>query len=244
MKNIKNLHLGNNIPQGIKKENYKINGVEYKHNSKGYRCAEFEKTNSLKVFSIGCSYVYGTGVQENQIFHEIISSSLTTSNINWNLGMIARSNDYIRRMIYLCVPILNPDLVLINYTFPSRREYFDLDGELFAYFTNMINWAKDKQLYVSKSLFELSSKYDDCSNFISNHMAITAFLQLNNLPYLYSSIEPHPVPDEKYVGQFQQLDLSEKHPGARSHSATAKNFIYKLEKLNILNQLHETFHVI
>jgi len=51
MKNIKNLHLGNNIPQGIKKENYKINGVEYKHNSKGYRCAEFEKTNSLKVFS-------------------------------------------------------------------------------------------------------------------------------------------------------------------------------------------------
>ena len=43
------------------------------------------------------------------------------------------SNDYISRTLFLAVPFLNPDIVLVNFTHLHRREYVTAENKMIPY---------------------------------------------------------------------------------------------------------------
>ena len=48
------------------------------------------------------------------------------------------SNDYITRTLFLAIPFLNPDLVLVNFTNLSRREYVSVENKFFYFFPERV----------------------------------------------------------------------------------------------------------
>ena len=46
--------------------------IVYKLNSRGYRSPEFDVSADIKVLTMGCSWVIGKGVKQDELFHEIV----------------------------------------------------------------------------------------------------------------------------------------------------------------------------
>src|SRR5207248_8943651 len=52
---------------------YGENDVIYRFNSMGYRCPEFNVHADIRVVAIGCSHVFGIGLPQRTIFHEVFA---------------------------------------------------------------------------------------------------------------------------------------------------------------------------
>tara|TARA_Y100000034_G_scaffold21066_1_gene24236 strand:+ start:1886 stop:2719 length:834 start_codon:yes stop_codon:yes gene_type:complete len=198
--------------------------VEYRHNDYGYRCSSFDETADVKILTLGCSWVYGVGLNQEFLYHEIIADRIRETGrsvINWNLALPSRSNDYIARTTHLAMDRLCPDLVLVNFTRLSRREYFTVNGECLSYHPGSGRRLKSSLRLEHKHLFELTSDKDDFKNFWLNFRSIKAVLQ--NVDWFWSSMDSSLVDDERYVGLFKRLDIArdESHPSIISNKRMA-----------------------
>jgi hypothetical protein len=218
---------------------YGEDDIRYRLNSHGYRCPEFEEQAAIRIISVGCSYVFGTGLPVEHLFHERFAARLRAktgrSVVVWNLGVIGTSNDYITRILFLAVRALDPHLVLINFTHPVRREYLSLDQKLVAY-TPLANANDPVAREILGHFRALSSRSDDLLNFFRNYKAVEALLR--NRTWLYSTIDRHrlePIAEHldptRYCGELQTLDTArdELHPGTESHKALAEGYWKRFE---------------
>jgi hypothetical protein len=110
---------------------------EYTYNNLGFRGDPTHK-NGFKVMSIGCSLTEGVGVNDNETWSSQFSK-LLENGVDFNLGISGRSNDYICRSLITFYELLNPDLVLIMYTSPIRREIYTKNGKTQIYFIIYMN---------------------------------------------------------------------------------------------------------
>src|SRR5262249_53742417 len=117
---------------------YNAQSITYRFNSLGYRCPEFDAPGEIRIISVGCSNTMGVGLPQEDVFHERFAKRLQEHTgrpvVNWNLGVGGSSNDYITRTLFLAIPFLNPDLVLVNFTYLSRREYVSVENKFFYFF--------------------------------------------------------------------------------------------------------------
>jgi hypothetical protein len=91
----------------------------YTYNELGFRGDSIHK-KGFKIISIGSTNTQGVGVNDNETWpHQI--SKLIPNGVDFNLGWVGGSNDYISRALITFYEILKPDLVLIMYTSPLRR---------------------------------------------------------------------------------------------------------------------------
>jgi len=211
---------------------YGENDISYKLNSLGYRCPEFDVNADIRVVTVGCSYVFGMGLPKHDLFHELFAERLRTklqkSVVVWNLGIEGSSNDYISRLLYLAVPRLNPDIVLINFTHHGRREYVSIQDRCIRYVPN----AKPPD-QVTKDIFghfaALSSPFDDALNFFKNYKAVEHLLA--GRQWLYSHVNPREFEAvaahmdlRRYVGPLTYVDKARDgcHPGPKCHRRLAK----------------------
>jgi hypothetical protein len=215
--------------------------VSYKFNSLGYRCSEFTEQASFRIVSIGCSYVFGLGIAQNDIFHEKFTQKLrkklTSSVVNWNLGIVGASNDYIARMLHIAIPILDPHLVLINFTRFSRREYFSPLGTSLNYIPSYI--PKDPvHKIIYSSFLDLSSEYDDQANFFRNYKSVAALLK--DKTWLFSILSSNDIPKvyhfidkTKYIDDFKLIDKARdnSHPGPDSNKILFEKYWLRFSEL-------------
>src|SRR5690349_9460907 len=55
---------------------YGKHDITYCFNSLGYRSIEFNAKAETKVLAIGCSYVMGVGLRQQDLFHEVFAEKL------------------------------------------------------------------------------------------------------------------------------------------------------------------------
>jgi lysophospholipase L1-like esterase len=89
----------------------------------------------LKIMSIGDSNTEGVGVNNDETWPSQFSK-LITNGVDHNFGMGGRSNDFIARCLITYYDLIKPDLVLIMYTSPQRRELYTKDGGIRAIHDN------------------------------------------------------------------------------------------------------------
>jgi len=204
---------------------YNKNDITYKFNSLGYRSAEFD-VSGPKLLAIGCSTVFGTGLPLHEMFVELVSKNLGV--ICCNLALPGRSNDYIARLLEVSVSIIDPDYVLVNFTYPQRREFWTHSGNLVTYHPGMATRSSNgvDQIYCSKLLRDIGNPNEDLSNFYKNYLLVSKILQgrcwafssiVNLFPRHFQGLyEP-----ERYAGNLVALgDLA--RDGV--HSGRASNF--------------------
>jgi hypothetical protein len=213
---------------------YGEHDVVYRFNSLGYRSAEFDSDAEVRIVAIGCSYVFGLGLAQDDLFHERfaarIRADLSKSAVVWNLGKVSVSNDYVSRLLHFAVSRLDPHVVLINFTHTARREYVSVQNRDVNYIPS---WSPSDD--VGRDIFghfsALSSPYDDQLNFFKNYKAVE--LLLAERCWLYSNFhrqEIEPVAAHmdlgRYVGSLPRVDRARdgSHPGPESHKILAGLF--------------------
>jgi hypothetical protein len=162
-----------------------------------------------------------------------LRASTQRSVIVLNLGVAGTSNDYIARLLHLAIPILDPHIVLVNFTHATRRDYVSVRGTWTPYAKGHI--PPDLAGREIKSHFEaLCNPYDDVLNVFGNYKSVEALLAdrlwlFSTMPSIgvdpFHSIRDH-IDMKRHAGQLQTLDLARdcSHPGPKSHQHLADRY--------------------
>lgn len=205
--------------------------IDYNFNSLGYRSIEFEDTGAFKVASFGCSFTFGIGIKQEDTWPEVFCRSLEsykkTPVVNFNFGLPATSADFVARMVYNSIKVVNPDLILALLPAYERSEYFEADGSMRKRYPNN---KLDKNYYE-----HFGNHYEFKNNYMKNYYFLKTFLSLNNIPWIFTTYETKMVPylnnEINYAGNYEHVmndfarDMS--HPGPLTNRKLSNLFFEK-----------------
>jgi hypothetical protein len=232
---------------------YGAGDIRYRFNSHGYRGSEFERNGDFHILSLGCSHVFGLGLPEGASFHERLTERLRRelpgSVVNWNMGVVRASNDFISRTLSLALTTIDPDLVLINFTYLRRREYFTVADNRFDHCP-----SAEAQTEAARSIIgrfnDLGSPYDDQVNFFRNYKAVETllcgrdwFYSLTSSPKDLGAAATH-LDLERLVGTLPDVDRARDgvHRGPQSHELLYRSYWSKLEETGSLFWIRAARH--
>lgn len=96
--------------------------ITYQFNRQGFRSAEFDESGDYFI-SVGCSFTFGTAIQTQQRYTDIVANELELT--CYNLGIQGGSDDTSFRLLLTWLDQLNPKFVIYQSTFPQRFEVID-----------------------------------------------------------------------------------------------------------------------
>ena len=198
--------------------------VTYELNELGYRTPSFNKLNLDKQQALvfGCSYTFGIGLQEQQIYTKYLEKGFGNTFQFWNFGCPGASNDFITRLIWLTIPIFRPKLVIVQFTSPNRREYVEETGNLRRVVPNNPRVHIDTNRSY-KSLMDLQNMHWDqyCSE--KNIAFLETLSERYDFAFVNTLIKNYPLVDKARDGN---------HPGIISNKIFAvelyKQFLDKV----------------
>lgn len=159
----------------------------YTYNELGFRGDSIYK-NGFKILSIGDSNTEGVGVNYDDTWPLQFSQYIPNS-VNLNFGIAGRSNDYISRCLLTFYDLVTPDLVLIMYTSPQRREIHTKINTIEPFMPTSA-WGYTKEIsdgkHIQKNLVELQNNNEDLVNWYKNHLLIKYFLESKKCNWLWN----------------------------------------------------------
>jgi hypothetical protein len=232
-------HLSDKINKSFTTSGSDNSGLcTYTYNSLGFRGEEPTK-EGFKVMCIGDSNTEGVGINDNETWSAQFTKLIPNS-VNNNFGMGGRSNDYISRCLLTYYDLIKPDLVLIMYTSPHRREIFTKDGGIepfmatgvWGYLSETIDGQKIQSLKT-----ELQNDKEDFINWYKNHLLIKYFLESKKCNWIWNGWLGIPTDfkeknrfDGEYGTPFIDFGVDGVHPGPihnMKYSIKMYNHIYK-----------------
>jgi hypothetical protein len=187
--------------------------------------------------SLGCSITEGVGVNNNETWPAQFCGHIKNS-VNFNFGMGGRSNDFICRCLMSYYDLIKPDLILIMYTFPHRREIYTEDNSIEPYLPTHV-WGKLSETkegkLIQSSMDILQNKNSDFINWYKNHLLIKLFIESKKCNWIW---------DGKYLSttykEFNRFNILDNfkmdfgsdnlHPGPKHHNYYGKilfEYIYE-----------------
>lgn len=212
----------------------------YTYNELGFRGDSITK-DGFKIMSIGCSFTEGVGVTDGDTWSSQLSK-LIPNGVDMNFGMGGRSNDYISRCLITYYDLIKPDLVLIMYTIPHRREIYTPDGGIEPYIPNA-SWGYMKETNDGRIRQQLITKaqneYEDFNNWYRNHLLIHTFLNNKKCNWLWNgeSIRYQYNDEFRFDGNYgTMLDygVDDAHPGPLTNKQ------YAVDLFNYINEKYPT----
>jgi hypothetical protein len=193
----------------------------YTYNSLGFRGDEPTK-EGFKIMCIGDSNTEGVGVNDNETWPAQFAK-LIPDGVNHNFGMGGRSNDYISRCLISYYDLIKPDLVLIMYTSPLRREIYTTDGSIEPYMPT-VAWGYLSETMDGQEIQSLKNKLqndnEDFINWYKNHLLIKYFLDSKKCNWLWNGWMGIPIDfketnrfDGQYSMPFEDFGVDKMHPG-------------------------------
>jgi hypothetical protein len=212
----------------------------YTYNELGFRGDSIKK-EGFKVMSIGCSITEGVGVNNDETWPAQFCSHIENS-VNLNFGTGGRSNDFICRCLMSYYDLIKPDLVLIMYTFPHRREIYTEDNGIEPYIPTNV-WGKlletEEGKLIQNSMDILQNKNADFINWYKNHMLIKLFLESKKCKWIWNGwyATDNYTDDNRFDGDyypFLDYGVDNIHPGPKTNLEYSKK-LYDYISNNLLN---------
>lgn len=209
----------------------------YTYNELGFRGDSIKK-EGFKVMSLGCSNTEGVGVSYVDTWPAQFTSH-TPNGVNMNFGTGGRSNDFIVRCLLSYYDLIKPDMVLIMYTEPSRREIYTKDSGVEPFMvTNSWSYLKDTNdgVKIQEHLVNLQNDNEDFVNWYKNHLLIKNFLENKKCNWLWNGYFSTPVEYQefnRFDGEYKYIidrGVDGIHPGPKhnkEYGAKLFNHIYK-----------------
>jgi lysophospholipase L1-like esterase len=212
----------------------------YTYNELGFRGDSIHK-KGFKVMSLGCSLTEGVGVNDNETWPAHFCSHIDNS-VNFNFGVGGRSNDFIVRCLLSYFDLIKPDLVLIMYTYPTRKEYYTKLGGVEPYIPAQ-SWGffEDTSEGIdSQNLKDrLQNDNEDFINWYKNHLLITNFLENKKIPLAWSDaiLETSYNDNNKFsfdYNSYLDFGVDGTHPGPKQHEIYAKHLFNYVQTKKLL----------
>ena len=203
------------------------------HNNYGFRCENIEEKtdNDLVIVSLGCSFTYGAGVHVedrwSDVFCRKVQETTKLKVRNYNLALEGHSNDYCARTVYKTINELKPDLYCFLFTYRNRMEWI----------TNETNKITQVIPGFDTSFIDVMNDGIAMYNFNKNYALIDTLCRFNQVPFLFSSVDPRIDEQYKhlphYVGKFirDTKGMDGEHPSAECHAKLAEQFFDKYKQL-------------
>jgi hypothetical protein len=159
----------------------------YTYNEFGFRADSINK-QGFKIMAIGDSFTEGVGVNDWETWPHYFTQHIPNG-VNLNFGMGGRSNDYIVRCLMTYYDLIKPDLVLIMYTQPHRKEIYTKDGNIEPFVPTVSwGWLLDTKegCEIQNNLVSLQNDNSDLINWYKNHSLIKYFLESKNCNWLWN----------------------------------------------------------
>jgi hypothetical protein len=222
-----------------KGKTYKTSGTDntglcnYTYNELGFRGDSVRK-GGFKVMSLGCSNTEGVGVNDHETW-PFQFTNLIPNGVNFNFGTGGRSNDFIVRCLLTYYDIIKPDLILIMYTSPLRREIYTKDGGIEP-FMPTTSWGylkeTDDGIKTQEHLTYLQNDNEDFINWYKNHLLIKYFLESKKCNWIWNGREIPSLDCTEFnrfkfdgdYGRYLDLGVDNGHPGPKHN----KTYAYKL----------------
>jgi hypothetical protein len=211
--------------------NDNTNQCTYTYNELGFRGDSIKK-EGFKVMSFGCSNTEGVAVNDNETWPAQFTS-LIPNGVNFNFGTGGRSNDFICRCLMSYYDLIKPDLVLIMYPSPLRREIYTKDGGIEP-FMPTISWGylkeTDDGIKTQEYLTYLQNDNEDTVNWYKNHLLIKYFLESKKCNWIWNGRElksleyDEPNRFDGDYGKYLDLGVDNTHPGPNHN----KTYVHKL----------------
>ena len=143
-------------------------GATYTVNSSGYRCPEWEPMPDGKKNAVilGCSHVFGQGLNDDEHWAHMISQHNTDRIRYWNLGSPGASCDKVVRILYGCEKIIDPRIIIVCWPERSRRE------KLLSYSTGNLH-GRDEEM-------RFETDETDQQNFLKNVFLVEKYAEKMN----------------------------------------------------------------
>jgi hypothetical protein len=206
----------------------------YTYNELGYRGDSIYK-GGVRILSVGDSHTEGVGVSDDETWsHQL--SKLIPNGVDLNAGFGGRSNDYIARAILTMFKTFRPDIVLVMYTYPTRKEYYDKKGNLHPFHVNPWGYFKNDEVGKDEhhSYLKISHDENDMVNWYKNHLLISNFLKANNTPFFWNGSFLNDLTikeDNRFDGDYDNfLDKS----AEKTHAGPLHNKLYAKKLYNFL----------
>jgi hypothetical protein len=207
----------------------------YTTNSYGYRCPEFSPVpkGGNNVVVLGCSHTFGEGLDDKDVWVNILASVTKTRVRFWNLAQPGASADLMIRILYGTNNMLGPGLIIACWPAWSRRERLDKEPTNLTSDNPILkteNEETDKNNFL-KNLF-LLEKYAQSIDARTLHcFAEEVYETPNNLQALTKSSlktcwpewDAHHLPGAKKE-RITELDLAKDgiHYGPKHHDTFAR----------------------
>ena len=224
-------------------QTYKTSGSDntnectYTYNELGFRGDSIKK-EGFRVMSLGCSNTEGLGVNDNETWPYQFTK-LIPNGVNMNFGTGGRSNDFIARCLLTYYDLINPDLVLIMYPSPLRREIYTKECGIEP-FMPTVSWGYLKEteegVKTQEYLTYLQNDNEDIVNWYKNHLLIKYFLESKKCNWIWNGREltslnyDEPNRFDGDYGNFIDKGVDGVHPGPnhnREYSARLFNHIHQ-----------------
>ena len=236
--------------EGRKNKSYNTSGSDntkkciYTYNELGFRGDSIKK-EGFKVMSLGCSHTEGVGVTNGHTWSSQLSK-LIPKGVDMNFGLSGRSNDYISRCLITYYDLIKPDLILIMYTIPHRREIYSSDGGIEPYMPTS-SWGYMEETADGRLRQQLMTKIqnnnEDFINWYKNHLLIKYFLETKKCNWLWNGQFDIPKDysefnrfDDNYGTPFLDLGVDNIHPGPQ-HNYQYSIRLFEHIKNNFRNYL-------
>ena len=190
---------------------WKPEDVTYYFNSQHYR--GYLEPESSKPAAFGCSFTFGTGVDEKQHWPGLMGIV--------NCGQPGSSNDKITRLAVTYCKNFKPSSIYVMWTFPQRREWVDEQGNMIA-FKNLSELEIKNilsQKFVSwdnTHLFLMNDLWDEY-NYTKNKLLLESFCTANNIKLFQTTVT------EIDHGNYPKA-RDNMHPGPEWHINVAASF--------------------
>ena len=214
----------------------------YSYNELGFRGDSIYK-NGFKIMSIGCSLTEGVAVNNDETWsHQLCK--LIPNTVDLNFGCGGRSNDYVVRCLLSYYDLVKPDLVLLMYTQPHRKEFYTKNGGIEPF--HHTSWGYFEETETGKiehnSHLNLINTNNDFINWYKNHLLIKYFLESKNCNWLWNnSYAQFDYTDtNRFDGDyypFLDFGVDGVHPGPKTNNEYAKKLYSKIENLFPNNKL-------
>jgi hypothetical protein len=191
--------------------------------------------------SIGDSNTEGVGVNNDETWPAQFSK-LITNGVDHNFGVGGRSNDFITRCLITYYNLIKPDLVLIMYTSPQRRELYIKDGGIEPFIPHC-QWGYAKETEdgreLQNNLTAIQNDYEDFMNWYKNHLLIKYFLESKKCNWLWNGWMGIPTVYSEFnrfdglYGNFLDGAVDDIHAGPLHNKTYAKTLLnYIKSKFN------------
>ena len=188
--------------------------------------------------SLGCSNTEGVGVNHNNTWPAQFTQHIPNG-VNMNFGTGGRSNDFILRCLLTYYDIIKPDLILIMYTEPSRREIYTKDAGIEPFMAaNSWGYLEETAdgVEIQDSLIRIQNDNEDFVNWYKNHLLIKYFLETKKCNWLWNGFFNIPIEYQEFnrfdgdYNHFIDNGVDGVHPGPnhnKEYSIRLFNYIQK-----------------